>query len=110
MKSYSNRREQDSQYRYTLFRSSTVMDSYNKPEDGFAKLSEYFEKRVYDRLALTLDDGGNVTDKGGFHPIRYEILGGKARRSMEIRKKAAKVFARYILRKADREERIPLYG
>ena len=118
-KQYYSRRNNDSQYRYNRFMVNTVSNYYSKPSDRYTNLQKYFEKMVFDRMALRLEDNGSISEITGWHPIKYHFLGGEQKESEDIdtssqwpskeaRSKACKVFIKHILKKAGAEEQIPL--
>ena len=116
---YIDHEDIGSQYRYNRFMVNTVSNYYSKPSDRYTNLQKYFEKMVFDRMALRLEDSGSISEITGWHPIKYHFLGGEQKKSedkdtssqwpsKEVRAKACKVFIQYILKKAGAEEQIPL--
>lgn len=116
---YYQFRNNDYKYRYSRFRINTVRSYYDNPEDWVSHLAGYFEKRVFDRMAIQLSDDGSRKDCPTGHPIKYHFLQNEYSDNAvsvssdnlapyEVRKQAATTFTKYILRRANQEEQIPL--
>lgn len=116
---YYQRRRNDYKYRYSRFRINTVRDYYENPSDWVSRLASYFEKMVFDRMAIQLSDDGSRKDCPTGHPIKYHFLQNEYSDNAvsvssdnlapyEVRKQAATTFTKYILRRANQEEQIPL--